>query len=80
MSIKLLDTIYKLTDNADKVDGKHASDFATSGHTHSYLPLSGGTISGTLNIKRDAAAICYQNSSGTTLGWLGITSSGVGTL
>jgi hypothetical protein len=80
MSIKLLDTIYKLTDNADKVDGKHASDFATSGHTHSYLPLSGGTIAGTLNIKRDAAAICYQNSSGTTLGWLGITSSGVGTL
>jgi hypothetical protein len=30
MSIKLLDTIYKLTDNADNVDGKHASDFATS--------------------------------------------------
>ena len=80
MSIKLLDTIYKLTDNSDKVDGKHASDFATSGHTHSYLPLSGGTIAGTLNIKRDAAAICYQNSSGTTLGWLGITSSSVGTL
>ena len=52
----------------------------TTNHTHSYLPLSGGTIEGTLNIKRDAAAICYQNSSGTTLGWLGITSSGVGTL
>jgi hypothetical protein len=32
MSIKLLDTIYKLTDNADKVDGKHASDFALSSH------------------------------------------------
>ena len=32
MSIKLLDTIYNLTDNADKVDGKHASDFALSSH------------------------------------------------
>ena len=41
MSIKLLDTIYKLTDNADKVDGKHASDFATSGHTHSSLSTVG---------------------------------------
>ena len=40
MSIKLLDTIYKLTDNADKVDGKHASDFATSGHTHNYAGSS----------------------------------------
>ena len=34
MSIRLKDTIYDLIDNADKVDGKHASDFATSGHTH----------------------------------------------
>ena len=32
MSIKLLDTIYKLTDNADKLDGKHASEFAASSH------------------------------------------------
>lgn len=27
------------------------SDFAPSGHTHSYLPLSGGTVTGTLNVK-----------------------------
>ena len=32
--------------NADTVDGYHASHFATSGHTHSYLPLSGGTLTG----------------------------------
>ena len=32
MSIKLLDTIYKLTDNSDKLDGKHASEFALSSH------------------------------------------------
>lgn len=28
---------------------KAVSDFATSGHTHSYLPLSGGTMTGTIN-------------------------------
>lgn len=34
--------------NADTVDGFHASDFATTSHTHSYLPLSGGTMTGRL--------------------------------
>ena len=28
--------------DADLLDGNHASAFATAGHTHSYLPLSGG--------------------------------------
>lgn len=32
--------------NADMVDGYHASAFALSSHTHSYLPLSGGTMTG----------------------------------
>ena len=41
MSIKFLDTIYKSIDEADKLDGKHASDFATSGHTHSSLNTVG---------------------------------------
>lgn len=36
--------------NADKVDGQDASAFATSGHTHSYLPLTGGTLSGALTL------------------------------
>lgn len=30
---------------------KLISDFATSEHTHSYLPLYGGTVTGTLNVK-----------------------------
>ena len=34
--------------NADTLDGNHASAFATAGHTHSYLPLSGGTMTGAI--------------------------------
>lgn len=36
--------------NADTVDNKHASDFAPSVHSHDYLPLSGGTLTGTVNV------------------------------
>lgn len=32
--------------DADLLDGQHSSAFATSGHTHSYLPLAGGTMTG----------------------------------
>ena len=32
--------------HADLLDGYNAVDFALTGHTHSYLPLSGGTMSG----------------------------------
>ena len=42
--------------NADTVDGYHASAFATSGHTHSYLPLSGGTITGNIILKGGTSA------------------------
>ena len=34
--------------DADTVDGLHASSFASASHTHSYLPLSGGTLTGTM--------------------------------
>lgn len=37
--------------NADTLDGNHASAFATASHTHSYLPLSGGTMTGTILAK-----------------------------
>ena len=34
--------------DADLLDGNHASAFATAGHTHNYLPLSGGTCTGNI--------------------------------
>lgn len=34
--------------DADLLDGKHASEFAVSTHSHDYLPLAGGTITGQL--------------------------------
>jgi putative lipoic acid-binding regulatory protein len=36
--------------DADLLDGQHASAFASVGHTHSYLPLSGGTVTGKLTL------------------------------
>ena len=39
---------------------KLVSDFATSGHTHSYLPLSGGTLSsGTARISRAGSSVAW---------------------
>ena len=40
--------------DADTVDGYHVSAFATAGHTHAYLPLSGGTLSGGITFKYGA--------------------------
>lgn len=34
--------------DADLLDGYHASSFSLSGHTHSYLPLAGGTMTGNI--------------------------------
>lgn len=50
---KITSTTVNTNLNADMVDGKHASDFATSGHTHSYLPLSGGTMTGNIKVYTD---------------------------
>lgn len=42
------------------------------GNYNSYaLPLTGGTITGTLSIKRDSSVIRYYDSVGTLQGWLG---------
>lgn len=35
--------------DADLLDGKQASSFALSSHSHPYLPLSGGTMSGNIS-------------------------------
>ena len=45
--------------NADLLDGKHASAFATSTHNHdaTYLKLTGGTLSGNVNPSTDNSVI-----------------------
>jgi hypothetical protein len=45
--------------SADMVDGKHASDFALASHTHSYLPLAGGTMTGALVAKTVSVSTEY---------------------
>lgn len=37
--------------NADTLDGYHYSSFAWASHSHSYLPLGGGTMSGAVKIQ-----------------------------
>lgn len=48
--------------NADTVDGKHASDFALSNHSHSYLPLSGGTLSGGIDMNGSLLIRGFESS------------------
>lgn len=43
------DAGWLLIDNGGIVRHRSASYFATSGHTHNYLPLSGGTMTGNIN-------------------------------
>ena len=45
----------KSAGNADTVDNKHASDFATSGHTHNYAGSSSAGGSATSAVKLDTA-------------------------
>ncbi len=55
----------------------------TGTHTHTvsgFLPSSGGTITGTLTIKRNASAIKYLDDSDNIWGWLGFSAKNVGTL
>lgn len=49
----------------DKIDGKPET-FPPSAHTHDYLPLTGGTMTGPITIKRDGATdnIVIQSASG----------------
>ena len=55
-----------------------AYELLHSGNYSSYaLPLTGGTIKGTLKIYRDAAAINYCSSGGTSHGWLGFSEADV---
>ena len=57
-------TTYDISTTWAKVTGK-PSTFTPSSHTHSYLPLSGGTLTGLLNITSNGITATYgaQNSS-----------------
>lgn len=52
--------------DSDKLDGKHASDFATAGHNHDgrYLKLSGGTLTGGIEIQGTISGSNYASSEG----------------
>ncbi len=76
MSIKLKDTIYDLIDNSDKLDNKHASDFATSGHTHSLGNKNAVDLSSTYPSGISVGGI-YNNGYPFTYGST-ITASGNG--
>ena len=62
MSIKLLDTIYKLTDNSDKLDGKDSSYFHRN-HLTSISDLTG-------EIKSDVVTFDYNSPSNGPGGWI----------
>ena len=55
--------------NADKLDGKHASAFALSSHTHSYLPLAGGTMNADARISYNSDGDLYIGNSSND-GWV----------
>ena len=46
-------TISRIAVDADTLGGKTSADFALSNHSHNYLPLSGGTLSGNLKLSAD---------------------------
>ena len=51
--------------DADLLDGQQASSFAQASHTHSYLPLSGGTLTGGLGVTTGATtSLDITDSSG----------------
>ena len=54
--------------DADLLDGQHASAFAAASHTHSYLPLSGGTITGNVTFTgADAESALTLSGTSPTL-------------
>lgn len=54
--------------NADMLDGYHASAFATSGHTHAYLPLAGGTMTSNARISHENGNLYLGRADNN--GWL----------
>ena len=58
--------------DADTLDGYHSSSFATAGHTHSYLPLGGGTLSGELISQNGGIWVQGGSSAGGNVGRMGL--------
>lgn len=63
-------TVWALTNDgagsgldADLLDGQQGSYYAPASHSHSYLPLSGGSLTGNLNLPRANAITFYGNGS-----------------
>lgn len=79
--------------NIEDFDHTHTSDdisdltiilsgYATTSHSHNYLPLSGGTIKGTsgdtpftVQSASQSTYIGFKNSNGGTLGYLGVNNN-----
>ena len=52
--------------DSDTVDGIHAAGFATSSHSHSYLPLAGGTLTDTITVATNTAMnSIFRTAQGT---------------
>ena len=49
--------------DADLLDGQHGSYYAPASHSHSYLPLSGGTLTGGLTISGSLSRGTYPSAS-----------------
>jgi hypothetical protein len=49
--------------DADLLDGQQGSYYAPASHSHSYLPLSGGSLTGNLNLPLANAITFYGNGS-----------------
>jgi len=52
--------------DADLLDGNDASAFALASHSHSYLPLSGGTLTGAITVKTSTTGTIatFEGSTG----------------
>ena len=64
--------------DADLLDGQHGSYYAPASHVHSYLPLTGGTVTGNLNVN-GTTTLGNGNADQTHINdtlYLGATDSG----
>lgn len=64
------------TNDGTKIKALAKNSFAAASHTHSYLPLTGGTLTGNLIIKKASwGTFAFQNESGNSLAQIAISNS-----